>query len=55
MKDNPEEEGQIMIMREKYQYTPTIDIDKAKVDELFELCQDMLKDTKGFICSKKVD
>ena len=36
-------------MREKYQYTPAIDIDIQKVDELLGICQDMIKDTKGII------
>ena len=46
-----EEEDQILPMREKYQYTPIIDIDMQKVDELLGLCQDMIKDTKGIIQS----
>ena len=44
-----EEDEQIMPMREKYQYTPIIDIDLQKVEELLELCQDIIKDTKGII------
>lgn len=47
-KDKKEEE-QIQKMREKYQYTPVIDIDIQKVEELLGVCQDMLKDTKGII------
>ena len=47
-KDKKEEE-QIQKMREKYQYTPIIDIDIQKVEELLSLCQDMLKETKGVI------
>ena len=47
-KDKKEEE-QIQKMREKYQYTPVIDIDVQKVEELLGICQDMLKDTKGII------
>ena len=43
------EEEQIQKMREKYQYTPVIDIDVQKVEELLGICQDMLKDTKGII------
>ncbi len=43
------EEKQIQKMREKYQYTPIIDIDIQKVDELLGICQDMIKDTKGII------
>ena len=43
------EEEQIQKMREKYQYTPIIDIDVQKVKELLSICQDMLKDTKGII------
>ena len=43
------EEEQIQKMREKYQYTPAIDIDIQKVDELLGICQDMIKDTKGII------
>ena len=42
-----DEEGRIMAMREKYQYTPMVEIDIKKVDELLGLCQDMIKDTKG--------
>ena len=44
-----EEEKQIMPMREAYQYTPIIDIDVKKVEELLEICQDMIKDTKGIV------
>lgn len=47
-KDKKEEE-QIQKMREKYQYTPIIEIDIQKVEELLEICQDVLKDTKGII------
>ena len=43
------EEEQIQKMREKYQYTPVIEIDAQKVDELLGICQDMIKDTKGII------
>lgn len=49
-KDKKEEE-QIQKMREKYQYTPVIDIDVQKVEELLGICQDMLKDTKGIVKS----
>ena len=42
-------EDTIVLMREKYQYTPAIDIDRQKVDELLGICQDMIKDTKGII------
>ena len=42
-------EEQIQKMREKYQYTPIIDIDKEKIEELLGICQDILKDTKGVI------
>ena len=42
-------EEQIITMREKYQYTPVIEIDVLKVEELLGLCQDMIKDTKGII------
>lgn len=44
-----EEEEKIIPMREKYQYTPIIDIDVQKVEELLGICQDMIKDTKGII------
>src|SRR3989338_5134920 len=44
-----DEEGQIIAMREKYQYTTIIEIDIKKVDELLGLCQDMIKDTKGIV------
>lgn len=43
------EEEQIQKMREKYQYTPVIEIDVQKVDELLGICQDMIKETKGII------
>ncbi len=43
------EEEQILKMREKYQYTPIIDIDIQKVDELLGICQDMITETKGII------
>lgn len=45
------EEEQIQKMREKYQYTPVIDVDIQKVEELLGICQDMIKDTKGIIKS----
>lgn len=45
------EDEQILKMREKYQYTPVIDIDIQKVDELLGICQDMITDTKGIINS----
>jgi len=41
------EDEQILPMREKYQYTPVVEIDPQKVEELLGLCQDMIKDTKG--------
>lgn len=41
------EEEQIQKMREKYQYTPIIEIDTQKVDELLGICQDMIKSAKG--------
>ena len=47
-KDKKEDE-QIQKMREKYQYTPIIEIDIQKVEELLGICQDMIKDTKGII------
>jgi len=43
------EEEQIQKMREKYQYTPSIEIDVQKVEELLGICQDMIKDTKGIV------
>ena len=43
------EEEQILPMREKYQYTPVVEIDMQKVEELLGICQDMLKGTKGII------
>lgn len=42
-------EDKIIPMREKYQYTPAIEIDKQKVEELLGTCQDMIKDTKGIV------
>jgi len=44
-----DEEGQIMAMREKYQYTPVVEIDIKKIEELLGLCQDMIKDTIGIV------
>lgn len=44
-----DDEGEIIAMREKYQYTPIVEIDVQKVDELLGLCQDMIKDTKGVV------
>src|SRR3989338_7248967 len=49
--DGKKEEEQIQKMREKYQYTPVIEIDVQKVEELLGICQDMIKDTKGIIKS----
>ena len=43
------EEEQILPMSEKYQYTPVVEIDVQKVEELLGICQDMIKDTKGTI------
>ena len=43
------EEEQIQKMREKYQYTTIIEIDIQKVNELLDICQDMIKETKGII------
>ena len=43
------EEEQIQKMREKYQYTPIIEIDIQKVDELLGICQDTIKEAKGTI------
>ena len=42
-------EDKVIPMREKYQYTPIIEIDKQKVEELLGICQDMIKDTKGIV------
>ncbi|MFH1182409.1 MAG: HEPN domain-containing protein [Candidatus Woesearchaeota archaeon] len=42
-------EDKIISMREKYQYTPAIEIDEQKVEELLGICQDMIKDTKGIL------
>lgn len=42
-------EEKVIPMREKYQYTPIIEIDKQKVEELLAICQDMIKDTKGIV------
>jgi len=44
-----DEEGQIMAMREKYQYTPVVEIDIKKIEELLGLCPDMVKDTIGIV------
>lgn len=44
-----EEEDQILPMREKYQYSPVIEIDVQKVEELLGTCQDMITDTKGIV------
>lgn len=45
------EKEQILAMREKYQYTPVIEIDVQKVEELLGICQDMITDTKGIVQS----
>lgn len=42
-------EDAIIPMREKYQYTPAVAIDKQKVELLLAICQDMIKDTKGIV------
>lgn len=42
-------EDKVIPIREKYQYTPIIEIDKQKVEELLAICQDMIKDTKGIV------
>lgn len=44
-----EEEGHILPLREEYQYSPVMEIDKQKVEELLGLCQDMIKETKGIV------
>ena len=51
IKSDDKDEEKIMPMREKYQYTPIMEIDVQKVEELLELCQDMIKDTQGIIQS----
>ena len=43
------EEEQILKMREKYQYTPIIEIDIKKVEDLLGTCQDILKHTRGIV------
>ncbi len=43
------QEEQILPLRERYQYSPVIEIDKQKVEELLGLCQDMIKETKGIV------
>lgn len=42
-------DDKVIPMREKYQYTPIIAIDKQKVEELLGLCQDMIKDARGIV------
>ena len=40
---------QIRRMREKYQYTTITEIDIQKVESLLDICQDMIKETKGIV------
>lgn len=47
--DTDVKEEQILPLRERYQYSPIIEIDKQKVEELLGLCQDIIKDTKGIV------
>ncbi|MBT3464239.1 HEPN domain-containing protein [archaeon] len=42
-------EDQIIEMREKFQYSPVIEIDIQKIEEILEQCQNMLKETKGIV------
>jgi len=49
MKSHIPEQEDVISMREKYQYTPLIDVEKQKVEALLKLCQDMLKETKGIL------
>jgi len=49
--DAEDDEGQILPLREKYQYSPVMEIDRQKVKELLGLCQDMIKETKGIVHS----
>lgn len=47
--DTENGEKQIMSEREETQYTPILEVDKDKVQELLELCQEMIQETKGVI------
>ena len=49
MKPNHSSEEEIIPLREKYQYTPAVDIDVLRVEKLLKACQDMIKDTKGMV------
>ena len=49
MKSSHSNEYDIIPMREKYQYTPAIEIDEQRVEDLLKMCQNMIKETKGMI------
>lgn len=42
-------ENQIISMREDTQYTPILKVDEKKIQEILELCQDMVNESKGII------
>ncbi|MFH0874483.1 MAG: HEPN domain-containing protein [archaeon] len=44
-----EKEGEILSMREKYQYSPNIDIDKYTVENLEAMCKTMITETRGIL------
>ena len=44
-----DEEGHILPLRERYQYSPVTEISRQKVEELLGLCQDMITETKGIV------
>lgn len=46
---NKDESDEILQLREHYQYTSDIEIDKVKVEELENLCKIMIQETKGVI------
>ena len=49
MKAGEEGEDQILALREKYQYSPTISLDKQVVERLRLLCIDMITETKWIL------
>lgn len=49
MKAGEESEDQILALREKYQYSSTISLDKQVVERLRLLCIEMITETKGIL------
>ena len=49
MKAGEDSEDQILALREKYQYSQTISLDKQVVERLRLLCIEMITETKGIL------